>query len=573
VENREGVIELSTRSRPLVRFWAVAALGVGILLVAPGSAQAATTRPLAWGCFGSGGGECAVPGGLDNATDVDAGALYSLALKADGTVVAWGCAFNYGQCAVPAGLAGVTAIAAGHGHSLALKSDSTVVAWGCGSIFASGQCSVPGALSGVTAIAAGLYHSVALKSDGTVVVWGCTGHDLGQCSVPVGLAGVTAIAAGGLHSLALKSDGTVVAWGCGGGDAGQCNVPPGLSGVSAISAARTQSLALEADGTVVAWGCGALDYGQCNVPGGLSGVTAIDAGYAHSLALKGDGTVVAWGCQAPFNFLQCDVPIGLSHATSISAGDFHSLAIAELVDQTITFVPITNRTWGDPTFSVSATASSGLPVSFRATGACFVTGAIVWVTNAGSCTVTASQPGGLNVNPAPDVSQTFTIARARQSITFGPLGAKILGDPDFVVSALSGSGLPVSFAASGSCTVSGMTVHLTGAGFCTVTASQTGDLNWEPAPDVSRTFVIQSVFAGPAIPPTSTRCKVPAVIGKGLTAAKRMIAKRHCRTGKVTYAYSRKRKKGVVLSQNRRPGSALPAGSRIALVVSRGRKR
>jgi Regulator of chromosome condensation (RCC1) repeat/PASTA domain len=514
-----------------------------------------------------------VPSGLDNATDVDAGALYSLALKADGTVVAWGCGFNYGQCAVPAGLAGVTAISAGHGHSLALKSDGTVVAWGCGSIFASGQCSVPGALSGVTAIAAGLYHSVALKSDGTVVVWGCTGHDLGQCSVPVGLAGVTAIAAGGLHSLALKSDGTVVAWGCGGDDAGQCNVPPGLSGVTAISAARTQSLALEADGTVVAWGCSALDYGQCNVPGGLAGVTAIDAGYAHSLALKSDGTVVAWGCQAPFNLLQCSVPISLTHATSISAGDFHSLAIAELLDQTITFDPIANRTWGDPAFTVSATASSGLPVSFTATGACFVTGAIVWVTSAGSCTVTASQPGGLNVNPAPDVSQTFTIARARQSITFGALTAKILGDPDFVVSALSGSGLPVSFAASGSCTVSGMTVHLTGAGFCTVTASQAGDLNWEPAPAVSQTFVIQSGAAPPATPPASTRCRVPAVIGKGLTAAKRMIAKRHCRTGKVTYAYSRKRKKGVVLSQNRRPGSALPGGSRINLVVSRGRKR
>jgi beta-lactam-binding protein with PASTA domain len=66
---------------------------------------------------------------------------------------------------------------------------------------------------------------------------------------------------------------------------------------------------------------------------------------------------------------------------------------------------------------------------------------------------------------------------------------------------------------------------------------------------------------------------VPAVVGRRFASAKRLIARAHCRTGKVRHAFSRKRKKGVVLSQSRRPGSALPAGSRIDLVVSRGRKR
>jgi alpha-tubulin suppressor-like RCC1 family protein len=57
------------------------------------------------------------------------------------------------KCDVPAGLSGVTAIAAGAHHSLALKSDGTVVAWGCGGIFPPHkQCSVPAGLSGVTAI-------------------------------------------------------------------------------------------------------------------------------------------------------------------------------------------------------------------------------------------------------------------------------------------------------------------------------------------------------------------------------------------------------------------------------------
>ena len=38
---------------------------------------------------------------------------------------------------------------------MALKSDGTVVAWGCGGVFDSGQCSVPSGLAGVTAIAGG----------------------------------------------------------------------------------------------------------------------------------------------------------------------------------------------------------------------------------------------------------------------------------------------------------------------------------------------------------------------------------------------------------------------------------
>ena len=57
-------------------------------------------------------------------------------------MVAWGCEENtdYGQCSVPSGLSGVTAIAAGAYHSLALKSDGTVVAWGCATTTASATC-------------------------------------------------------------------------------------------------------------------------------------------------------------------------------------------------------------------------------------------------------------------------------------------------------------------------------------------------------------------------------------------------------------------------------------------------
>src|SRR6185312_15398947 len=92
----------------------------------------------------------------------------------------------------------VVAIAGGNYHSLALRGDGTVVAWGDDS---AGQTNVPPGLSNVVAVAAGGFHSMALKEDGTVVAWG--DDTAGQSSVPVGLSNVVAISSGYFHSLAL----------------------------------------------------------------------------------------------------------------------------------------------------------------------------------------------------------------------------------------------------------------------------------------------------------------------------------------------------------------------------------
>ena len=88
------------------------------------------------------------------------------------------------------------------------------------------------------------------------------------------------------------------------------------------------------------------------------------------------------------------------------------------------------------------------------------------------------------------VNATLTITKANQTITFGALADKTFGDADFAVSANASSGLPVSFAASGNCTVSGSNVHITGAGSCTITASQGGNANYNAAANVPQTFTI-----------------------------------------------------------------------------------
>src|SRR5262249_7932717 len=162
-----------------------------------------------------------------------------------------------------------------------------------------------------------------------------------------------------------------------------------------------------------------------------------------------------------------------------------------LADQTITFGALPDKTFGDPDFTVSGTSTSGLSVGFRMTGNCSGTGSTaVHITAAGSCSVTATQIGDANFNAAPEVVQSFNIAKGSQTITFAALPNKLVGDPDFTVSATASSGLAVSFAAGGSCTISSSTVHLTGAGTCTITASQAGDLNRNPAPNVARSFTV-----------------------------------------------------------------------------------
>src|SRR5206468_12908216 len=104
---------------------------------------------------------------------------------------------------------------------------------------------------------------------------------------------------------------------------------------------------------------------------------------------------------------------------------------------------------------------------------------------AGAVTVRASQSGDTNWNAASSVDQSFTVAKASQTITFGPLPNKTYGDPPQTLNATASSGLAVSFSiVSGPATVSGNTLTITGAGAVTVRASQSGDTNWNAAPPV-----------------------------------------------------------------------------------------
>ena len=162
-------------------------------------------------------------------------------------------------------------------------------------------------------------------------------------------------------------------------------------------------------------------------------------------------------------------------------------------DQTITFEALTDKTFGDAPFDLTATASSGLPVSFTViSGPASVTDNTVTITGAGEVTVEATQAGDDDYNAATPVQQSFTVNKAAQSITFDALANKTFGDVNFNLEATASSELPVSYTSSDEsvATVSGSTVTIIGAGSTNITASQAGNDNYLAATEVVQTLTV-----------------------------------------------------------------------------------
>ncbi|HEX3745061.1 MAG TPA: FG-GAP-like repeat-containing protein [Bryobacteraceae bacterium] len=89
-----------------------------------------------------------------------------------------------------------------------------------------------------------------------------------------------------------------------------------------------------------------------------------------------------------------------------------------LQPSTITFDAIANQIYGVAPFITTAKASSHLPVSFvsNTPSVCSNAGSLILLLNAGTCSISASQPGNASFGAAPTVTRSFTVA-------FGPSGA------------------------------------------------------------------------------------------------------------------------------------------------------
>ncbi len=244
--------------------------------------------------------------------------------------------------------------------------------------------------------------------------------------------------------------------------------------------------------------------------------------------------------------------------------------------QTISFNALSAKTYGDPDFTLTATAASGLPVTYTSSNPSVATvdaQGVVSILSAGTTVITASQAGNNNYTPAtttqtlavnkasliitadnltktyntanpaltisysgfvngetsaslitqPTISTTATatsavgnypvtisgaasnnyaitnangvlaVTQSTPAIAFNALPAKVYGDADFGLAAVSSSGLPVSYTSSNPtvATVDAQgRVHILSAGTTTITASQNGNNNYNAAPTVAQILTI-----------------------------------------------------------------------------------
>lgn len=90
------------------------------------------------------------------------------------------------------------------------------------------------------------------------------------------------------------------------------------------------------------------------------------------------------------------------------------------------------------------------------------------------------------------VSGTLTIYKADQTITFDALPVKETGDPDFAPGATASSGLTVSYTSDNFsvATIVSEMIHIVDAGSANITASESGDANYNAAADVIQPLTV-----------------------------------------------------------------------------------
>ncbi|WP_088285679.1 hypothetical protein [Ideonella sp. A 288] len=271
------------------------------------------------------------------ASSIDLGRLYALAVGTDGQLHGWGVnsggllGGSEGNGNVPApramaGLSGVQQALATQTYALALRDDGSVWHWpGVLTTSTRGAVSTPRVVDGLagvvsltaleTSVDGARQRPAAILSDGSVRELAWTARvsfttdttlqtHTGTAAVVPGLSDIRRIACKLSHCLAITRAGAVLEWNGQIGRSGLA-VPtavPGLTGVVGIAALADASVALTRDGRVFSWGGsqwnGHGGGADLPVPTALSlpaAATAVAAGWQHVSIRLADGSLWGWG--------------------------------------------------------------------------------------------------------------------------------------------------------------------------------------------------------------------------------------------------------------------------------------
>jgi ELWxxDGT repeat protein len=171
--------------------------------------------------------------------------------------------------------------------------------------------------------------------------------------------------------------------------------------------------------------------------------------------------------------------------------------------QSVVVHEIPAKRFGDPIFTISALASSGLTnftySSSNPAIAEITTDGKIKINGVGTTQITVTQPGNDEIESA-TATRALVVGKALQAITFSQIPNKKMGDEGFELSGTSSSGLLVSFKSNSELiTIEGKIVSIKNPGTVSITALQEGSELYEAATSVTQTFCIN-----PAKPSIST---------------------------------------------------------------------
>ena len=328
-------------------------------------AQRGDLKLAAWGWNDD--GQCSIPAGLPEVLDggIAAGLRHSAAIvfnNGSWTVRCWGSNMQ-GACDVPAGLTNIVAIAASYDRTMALSADGNLVAWGKNDV---GQSSVPNVADNPEHISAGMDFSIASSANPPYKVFAWGNNQDGQHNLAQPATGqrYTQISAGWSHVVGLLNDGTLR---CAGGSySGQCGNMPALSNIRQIAASSFYTMAVDTNNTIHVWeqilglpsdfwdgqqarlvaagndaqamvtmngtficrgGWRPFTVSPCedDILGNFGDITQIAIGEQHLLARRTDGSIHVWARSD--NNVNLNVPANMGPVSSIAAGDRHSVAL------------------------------------------------------------------------------------------------------------------------------------------------------------------------------------------------------------------------------------------------------
>ena len=283
---------------------------------------------------------------MDDVLYISAGAANGAAIKTDGSLWSWG-DNRYGQVGdgergqwnqrnAPVKIMdGVLSVSVGFNFTMAIKTDGSLWAWGrnntVGSLGDSTSEDRPSPvkiMDGVSSVSIGDGgHTAVIMTDGSLWTWGwntlgqlgngVTDNRTGVISVPSKIMdGVASVSLGARFTMALKTDGSLWAWGgnsdgqLGDGTTEDRHSPVKImDGVASFSAGGLHAMAVKTDGSLWGWGRNSFknnDDREGMVGDGttedrhspvriMDGVLSVSAGLYHTMAVKTDGSLWTWG--------------------------------------------------------------------------------------------------------------------------------------------------------------------------------------------------------------------------------------------------------------------------------------